>query len=64
MGHADSALGLHRLTFAFTINYHYLFPQLTMGLAFLIVRRDGNPHGVPVRYPLGALLGRHGGVIG
>jgi cytochrome d ubiquinol oxidase subunit I len=36
MGHADSALGLHRLTFAFTINYHYLFPQLTMGLAFLI----------------------------
>jgi cytochrome d ubiquinol oxidase subunit I len=37
MGPADSALGLHRLTFAFTINYHYLFPQLTMGLAFLIV---------------------------
>jgi cytochrome bd ubiquinol oxidase subunit I len=37
MGHADSALELHRLTFAFTINYHYLFPQLTMGLAFLIV---------------------------
>jgi len=37
MGHGDSALGLHRLTFAFTINYHYLFPQLTMGLALLIV---------------------------
>ncbi len=37
MGHADSALTLHRLTFAFTINYHYLFPQLTMGLAFFIV---------------------------
>lgn len=37
MGHEDSALALHRLTFAFTINYHYLFPQLTMGLAFLIV---------------------------
>ena len=34
---ADAALGLHRLTFAFTINYHYLFPQLTMGLSFLIV---------------------------
>ena len=33
----DAALGLHRLTFAFTINYHYLFPQLTMGLALLIV---------------------------
>jgi cytochrome d ubiquinol oxidase subunit I len=27
------ALTLHRLHFAFTITYHYLFPQLTMGLA-------------------------------
>ncbi|HET7294531.1 MAG TPA: cytochrome ubiquinol oxidase subunit I [Vicinamibacteria bacterium] len=27
----------HRLQFAFTIAYHYLFPQLTMGLALLIV---------------------------
>jgi len=27
----------HRIQFAFTITYHYLFPQLTMGLAFLIV---------------------------
>jgi cytochrome d ubiquinol oxidase subunit I len=27
----------HRLQFAFTITYHYLFPQLTMGLALLIV---------------------------
>jgi cytochrome d ubiquinol oxidase subunit I len=26
----------HRLQFAFTIVYHYLFPQLTMGLALLI----------------------------
>ena len=33
----DPALTLHRLTFAFTVNYHYLYPQLTMGLAFLIV---------------------------
>ena len=31
------ALTLHRLHFAFTITYHYLFPQLTMGLALLIV---------------------------
>ena len=31
------ALILHRLHFAFTITYHYLFPQLTMGLALLIV---------------------------
>lgn len=28
---------IHRLQFAFTITYHYLFPQLTMGLALLIV---------------------------
>jgi cytochrome d ubiquinol oxidase subunit I len=33
----DSALAVHRLHFAFTITYHYLFPQLTMGLAFHIV---------------------------
>ena len=33
----DSALALHRLHFAFTITFHYLFPQLTMGLALLIV---------------------------
>ncbi len=26
----------HRVQFAFTITYHYLFPQLTMGLALLI----------------------------
>jgi cytochrome bd ubiquinol oxidase subunit I len=30
-------LVLHRFQFAFTIIYHYLFPQLTMGLALLIV---------------------------
>ncbi len=33
----DSALFIHRLHFAFTVTYHYLFPQLTMGLAPLIV---------------------------
>ena len=33
----DSALAVHRLHFAFTVTYHYLFPQLTMGLALLIV---------------------------
>lgn len=31
------ALAWHRFQFGFTITYHYLFPQLTMGLAFLIV---------------------------
>lgn len=39
----------HRLQFAFTIVYHYLFPQLTMGLALLLVimkliaMRSGEP---------------------
>lgn len=32
----DTALSVARLQFAFTITYHYLFPQLTMGLALLI----------------------------
>jgi cytochrome d ubiquinol oxidase subunit I len=38
----------HRLQFGFTVTYHYLFPQLTMGLALFIVvlkvlaRRTGN----------------------
>ncbi|MBZ5579760.1 MAG: cytochrome ubiquinol oxidase subunit I [Acidobacteriia bacterium] len=44
------ALTVHRIHFAFTITFHYLFPQLTMGLALLIVvlktlaLRTGNPH--------------------
>src|SRR5579871_1762155 len=33
----DSALFVHRLHFAFTITFHYLFPQLTIGLSLLIV---------------------------
>jgi cytochrome d ubiquinol oxidase subunit I len=46
----DSTVLLHRLHFAFTVTYHYLFPQLTMGLALLIVilktiaLRTGNEH--------------------
>jgi cytochrome d ubiquinol oxidase subunit I len=31
------ALTIDRLQFATTITFHYLFAQLTMGLAFLIV---------------------------
>jgi cytochrome d ubiquinol oxidase subunit I len=31
------ALLWHRIQFGFTITYHYLFPQLTMGLALLIL---------------------------
>jgi cytochrome d ubiquinol oxidase subunit I len=33
----NAALVVDRLQFAFTITFHYLFPQLTMGLALLIV---------------------------
>jgi cytochrome d ubiquinol oxidase subunit I len=32
-----NALAVHRLHFAFTVTFHYIFPQLTMGLALLIV---------------------------
>ncbi len=32
-----NALLWNRLQFGFTITYHYLFPQLTMGLALLVV---------------------------
>ncbi|HBL43872.1 cytochrome ubiquinol oxidase subunit I [Gimesia sp.] len=43
----DSLL-LHRVQFAFTVSFHYLFPQLTMGLALLIfilkcIGLRGNP---------------------
>ncbi len=33
----EDALVWHRLQFAFTITYHYLFPQITMGIAPLLV---------------------------
>src|SRR5215475_14253212 len=44
------ALLVDRIHFAFTITFHYLFPQLTMGLSLLIVvlktlaLRSGNSH--------------------
>lgn len=38
----DGALLVHRLRIAFTVTFHYLFPQLTMGLAPLIVVLKGN----------------------
>jgi cytochrome d ubiquinol oxidase subunit I len=44
------ALDVHRIHFAFTITFHYIFPQLTMGLALLLVYlktkalRTGNEH--------------------
>ncbi len=33
----ESTVLIHRIHFAFTVTFHYLFPQLTMGLAPLIV---------------------------
>src|ERR1700731_2289070 len=33
----QSAVAVDRLQFAFTLTFHYIFPQLTMGLALLIV---------------------------
>ena len=33
----DDGLFWHRFQFAFTVSFHYLFPQLTMGLALLIL---------------------------
>src|SRR5258708_29205708 len=45
-----SALIADRIQFGFTLIFHYLFPQLTMGLALLIVvlktlaLRTGNSH--------------------
>src|SRR5258705_2465723 len=47
MGHA---VDVHRLQFAFTVTFHYIFPQLTMGLALLLVylktkaSRTGDEH--------------------
>jgi len=46
----EEALTVHRLQFAFTVTFHYIFPQLTMGLALLLVvlktmaLRTGNEH--------------------
>ncbi len=37
----DDPVLMHRLHFGFTITYHYLFPQVTMGLALLIVVLKG-----------------------
>ena len=46
----NTALGIDRFQFAFTVTFHYIFPQLTMGLALLLVilktlaLRTGDPH--------------------
>ena len=53
----DDALLLHRLQFAFTVSFHYLFPQLTMGLALLLViikglhlRTGDEQYGIAARF--------------
>jgi len=67
------ALTAHRLHFAFTVTYHYLFPQLTMGLALLILilktkaLRTGDDHYNRAARFLGSHLRdqlRHGVVTG
>ena len=35
----SGALDVDRLQFAFTVTFHYIFPQLTMGLALLTLVR-------------------------
>src|SRR5258708_21489572 len=37
------AVDVHRLHFAFTITFHYIFPQSTMGLALLLVYLKTKP---------------------
>jgi cytochrome d ubiquinol oxidase subunit I len=37
----EDALLWHRIQFAFTVTFHYLFPQLTMGLALILVLFKG-----------------------
>ena len=34
---ASDPLFWHRLQFGFTITFHYLFPQLTMGLSLMVL---------------------------
>ena len=53
----DDPVLISRWQFAFTIVYHYLFPQLTMGLALLLVvlkslylRRGGETYNKAARF--------------
>src|SRR5215469_14944794 len=58
-----SAELIHRLHFAFTVTFHYLFPQLTMGLSLLIVilktiaLRSGDPNWERASLFWGRILG-------
>ena len=66
----SDGLPWHRIQFAFSITFHYLFPQLTMGLALLIVvfkslalrlRDNSYKQGRPVLGPDLRPQLRHGG---
>jgi cytochrome d ubiquinol oxidase subunit I len=53
----DNGVLWHRIQFVFTVSFHYLFPQLTMGLALLIVtlkvlaiRRGGERYNETARF--------------
>jgi hypothetical protein len=47
-----------RLQFGFTVTYHYLFPQLTMGLAWVLVYGNGARFGPPMKVQSsGSVLG-------
>jgi hypothetical protein len=43
---------IHRLHFAFTITFHYLFAQLTMGLAGLVLMGQPNEETVQIDNPI------------
>ena len=60
----DSALLIHRLHFAFTATFHYLFPQLTMGLALLIVvlKTIGLRHNDPLYHQAARFWGKIFGI--
>jgi cytochrome bd-type quinol oxidase subunit 1 len=42
------ALVVHRIQFAFTLTFHYLFPQLTMGMGLLIVILKSSPFALEI----------------
>ena len=60
----EDALAVHRLQFAFTVTFHYIFPQLTMGLALAdcYFEDDGAAHRRRALQPRRALLGRIFGI--
>src|SRR6266702_3516057 len=63
----SDGLPWHRIQFAFTITYHYLFPQLTMGLALRIVGFNfamGVVTGLPLEFQFGTNWARFSNFAG